>query len=271
MKVDIIIGGFQKCGTTALHSFLSKHPKVIGSNPKEVDFFNSELNFNKGINFYHSFFDHKPKLSKLRGYKFLDASPSYFSILKSGKTPERIYEYNKNIKLICLVRNPIDRAFSAWNMYKKRFEAGEGDWWIKWITKRNGKIPDDIIRRTKDEYESFDLYVQNEIKAINEGREISCKILKAGFYSEGIWIYKKYFGENLIVVKNESLYSNTSFELIKIADFLELQKFDWQILQNEKVFEGNYSNKPDTSTINLLDNYYSDSNNKLNELTGIKY
>lgn len=271
MKVDIIIGGFQKCGTTALHSFLSKHPKVIGSNPKEVDYFNFDVKFNKGVDYYHSHFDHKPKFSKLRGYKYMEASPSYFTELNKGKTPERIYEYNKKVKLICLVRNPVDRAFSAWNMYKKRYETGEGNWWDKWMIKRNGKIPDNIIRRSKEEFDNFDLFISNEINAINERKKIECKVLDLGFYSKGILAYRKYFTENLLILKNETLNLNTSEELMKIANFLALEDFDWNVFQNEKIFEGNYSGSPDVSTINLLDDFYLESNKKLFELTGVNY
>jgi len=43
MKVNILIAGFQKCGTSALHSFLSEHPNIIGSNPKELDYFKQQL------------------------------------------------------------------------------------------------------------------------------------------------------------------------------------------------------------------------------------
>lgn len=271
MKVNIIIGGFQKCGTTALHSFLSNHPKVIGSKPKELNFFDSELNFKRGEDYYHSFFDRKPKLYKIRGFKFLESSPSYISFRNSEKISERIYKYNNKMKIICLVRDPINRAFSAWNMFKNRYESGNSEWWINWVLERNGKIPDQLIRRTNDEYESFELFIQNEIRAINEDRNIECPILNRGIYFHGISVYRKMFGENMIVLKNENLNEDTPKVLITISNFIGLEEFNWNKFQNQKVYEGSYSEKPDTSTVNFLTDYYREPNKMLYDLTGINY
>lgn len=268
MKVNFIIAGFQKCGTTALHSFLSSHPKVVGSNPKETDFFNYE--FHKGYSFYHGKYFRKVKFSNLRRINYLDTSPSYLIDKNVIETAERIYEYNKNVKIIGLVRDPVHRAFSAWNMYKKRYESGNKDWWIKWVENRYGERPD-VIRRQEDEYQSFYLYIKNEIEILQNNRKIECPILDLGLYAEGIKVFKKQFGENFKILRNEDLEANTAKELETIGTFLNLKQYNWKQFENKKVFSGIYHSEIDDDARSILTDYYRLNNEQLKSLTGIKY
>lgn len=274
MKVDIIIAGAEKCGTTALHYFLSKHPKVIGSNPKELHFFNVDPSYNKGFEHYHSFFNRKPKFGKLRGYHYMEASPSYIAdtnIALLESTAGRIHKYNPYAKIIILVRDPAKRAFSAWKMYKERFEKGDTDWAIKaWIEKGN-KLPENFNRRTEEEFSDFELYVKNEIEAKKSGRSIELNVLRNGHYEVGIGIFKKQFGENLFVLKNEDLNRNTGEVLEKLAADLSLSKFDWKSFAGVKIFTGKYSDKPTDAAVALLKDYYREADQQLKLLTGISY
>lgn len=270
MKVDFIIAGYQKCGTTALHSFLSKHPKVIGSKPKEIDFFNYSENYNKGVSYYHSFFEKKCLIHPFLGYKYLEATPSYLSDYELELTVNRISNYNPNIKIIGLVRNPIDRAYSAWQMYRERFINGNKDWWVDWVAKRTGEMPF-VIRRNKEEYEDFHLFVVNELNAIENNKKIECGVLEIGLYSTGINYFTKKFKNNFLVIENESLNNDTTASLQRIADFLRLSKFNWEIFEGKKIFKGVYDRKIEDKTRNLLNEFYFVSNKELYRLTSIKY
>ena len=57
---DFIIVGAQKCGTTTLHYSLTKHPEIFMSNPKELNFFQEDENYSRGIEWYSSFFGKCP-------------------------------------------------------------------------------------------------------------------------------------------------------------------------------------------------------------------
>lgn len=270
MKVDIIIIGGQKCGTTALFEFLTSHPKIHGSEPKELDFFNYKARFSKGIKNYHSNFPIISFPKRITGHKFIEASPTYLTDNNVEITAKRIYNYNRKIKIIALVRDPVERAYSAWNMYKDRYERGMLDWWYKWMEDRTGQYPMAISRKS-EEFSSFTYYIQNELKALEKGNAIEGEILSKGNYSKGIEIFKKEFGKNFHIVKNEDLNENTVNQLKQISKFLYLQDYDWEKFKKTKIFKGNYLPNNENQAIELLKGYYKKSNEELFNLTGIDY
>ena len=117
-KINFIVAGAQKCGTTALHYFLEKHPNIALPDKQELHFFDNEDLFSKKINYnpLHESFEPIGK-SIVAG----ENTPSY---IYWKPAIERIWRYNKEIKLIILLRNPVLRAFSHWNMQRERgYEA----------------------------------------------------------------------------------------------------------------------------------------------------
>lgn len=126
--VDFVIGGTQKGGTTALDAYLREHPEVcmadksdwasstahaktFAAGQKEVHFFDKEehfLNGNPDYSRYHRRFNPE-KSHRVLG----EATPSY---MYWNEAPRRIWEYNPSMKLILLLRDPIERAYSHWNM-----------------------------------------------------------------------------------------------------------------------------------------------------------
>ncbi len=113
-KLDFIVIGAQKSGTSALDAYLRLHDNIVMSTEKEIHFFDNENYFlNKpDYNVLGKYFPQKiPK--KLHG----ETTPIY---IYWRPCIERIYDYSKKIKLIALLRNPADRAFSHWNMEVSR-------------------------------------------------------------------------------------------------------------------------------------------------------
>jgi len=106
-KVDFILIGAMKCGTTSLASLLASHPDICFSHPKEPDFF-IQSDWRDRQEDYHSLFSNTQ--TKLWG----EGSTSYTKFPK--RTPhdiaKRIYLYNPDVKLIYLIRNPLDRIIS---------------------------------------------------------------------------------------------------------------------------------------------------------------
>ena len=96
--------GVQKSATTWMYSMLTSHPEIKGAKGglknKEVNFFNRS--YFLGFDWYNNKFE------------FGDHIVGEFSTLyfPECSVPERVYKYNPDIKLILIVRNPIDRAFS---------------------------------------------------------------------------------------------------------------------------------------------------------------
>src|SRR5205823_5136114 len=115
MRVDFVIGGTQKGGTSALDSFFRQHPQIcMPETKKELHFFDKEENFSGRSNYkkYHRHFDPNPQ-QRVIG----EATPIY---MYWNSAPYRIWSYNPKMKWILVLRNPVERAFSAWNMETKR-------------------------------------------------------------------------------------------------------------------------------------------------------
>lgn len=106
---DWMVIGASKAGTTSIATWLHAHPGVHVSSLKEVRFFDTDANFERGPEWYSRCFD-TPAPEQLVG----EATPSY---LWHPQAPSRIAQLLPNVKLIALLRNPADRFHSQyWHM-----------------------------------------------------------------------------------------------------------------------------------------------------------
>jgi len=108
-KVDFAIIGAQKSGTTSLAYQLSQHPEVVISKEKEPHFFSKRDDWQGALDEYHQLFSHKP------GRCFGEASTSYSFYDEYPKAAARLAQYNPALKLIYLLRHPVDRMESHYN------------------------------------------------------------------------------------------------------------------------------------------------------------
>ena len=137
---NFVVVGVMKGSTTAASKNLHKHVDVYCVNPwwkakinahyshnitglaqglgheksKEMDFFNRWKNYQHGIDFYKTYF---PVYRIAMG----EASPNYFycNEAKSSNTLKRMKRHIPDAKIIIILRDPIDRAFSHWNHIQK--------------------------------------------------------------------------------------------------------------------------------------------------------
>ena len=113
---NLVVIGSQKCGTTALHSYLSRHPDIAMSTPKELDFFVAERNWSRGVDWYRDHFD---PAAAVRG----ESSPNYTAHPQHPGVPERMAELVPEARLIFMVRDPVERARANWvHTYSNRVE-----------------------------------------------------------------------------------------------------------------------------------------------------
>lgn len=111
---NFIIIGAAKSATTTLTTILPNHPDVFISKPKEPKFFGR--NYDKGWDWYASRF-RAGQHHALRG----EGSTMYTSKLGSFRhTPELMHQYLPDLKLIYIVRHPLDRIVSQWRHYRGR-------------------------------------------------------------------------------------------------------------------------------------------------------
>lgn len=102
---SLLIIGAQRSGTTSLFNYLVQHPDVLPPLGKEIHYF--DLHYDRGLNWYRGRFPYAHRLR--RGALTLDASPYY---LVHPLVPERAARLLPELKLIALLRNPVDRALS---------------------------------------------------------------------------------------------------------------------------------------------------------------
>lgn len=105
---DFIIIGAMRAGTTALAERLSHHPDIAMSKLKETDYFIAEKNYARGPHWYQSLF---PPGKPIRG----EASPNYTKNDVFHSVPQRICADRPDVKLIYIVRDPVDRFWSHYN------------------------------------------------------------------------------------------------------------------------------------------------------------
>src|SRR5581483_11050016 len=115
-KLDFLIIGAMKAGTTSLHRYLAGHPGLYLLPEKEVPYFCNEEYRARGWDWYaREFFSQAPP-DKLRG----KSTPQYMA--REGMAT-RIHAEMPRVRLIALLRNPVERAYSQYKMEVKR--AGE--------------------------------------------------------------------------------------------------------------------------------------------------
>ena len=108
---DFLILGAQRGGTTSLFRYLERHPDIVGSTRKEIHYF--DYQFGRGDRWYRGHFPlascrrHRPAL--LTG----EATPYY---LACPQAPRRAASKVPRARLIALLRNPVDRAWSHYRM-----------------------------------------------------------------------------------------------------------------------------------------------------------
>lgn len=121
---DFIMIGAAKAGTTAVHSYLAEHPDIFMSEVKETNYFAYALDASGRLVYgtpglhrfpitsagaYHNLFEKGGK-AHARG----EASPIY---LECPQSAARIHDAIPSARIICGLRNPVDRAYSDYLMY----------------------------------------------------------------------------------------------------------------------------------------------------------
>src|SRR5437773_2403810 len=192
-RLDFIVAGAQKSGTTALHYFLAKHPNITMGDQQEIHFFDDDATFAATVD-YERLHKHYPLVvpSTIAG----DCTPSYIYFKPAA---ERIWKYNPKIKLLVLLRNPVERAFAHWNM--QRFK---------------GREPLDFFDAVREE--------KTRIAGAPPAETRRFAYVDRGFYARQLERLFKFFPrEQVKVVKFEQFRKKQRETLASIFSFLRLE------------------------------------------------
>jgi hypothetical protein len=113
-RVDFVVAGVQKAGTTAIHDFLAQHPEVALLRDQALHFFDKEENFLSPPDYGILHGNFRP------GRRWRIAGEVTADYLYYPQALERIAAYNPRMKIIISLRNPTERAFSQWNMRREK-------------------------------------------------------------------------------------------------------------------------------------------------------
>ncbi len=108
MLPNLIIIGAMKCGTSSLHRYLNLHPQIHMASLKELDFFVSEKNWGKGLDWYEEQFLSSANSIKIYG----ESSPNYTKHHIFSGVPQRMHSMVPEAKLIYILRDPVKRILS---------------------------------------------------------------------------------------------------------------------------------------------------------------
>jgi len=237
---DFIIIGAMKGGTTFLWKYLKKHPDIQmaenhfnKSNKKEVRFFDEEKNWMRGKRWYRRLFNDN---NKLQGEK----SPEYLNTYKSHK---RMYKTVPRVKLIILLRNPVTRAFSEWNMERISYERTLLD---KKKIKRGPMI----------EKLSFEQTIKD-----------NPKIIERGLYISQINNLMRYYPRSqILILISEKMKKTPQESYDEVLDFLGLKRI--KIKPKKEVNKAGYIKLMRKETENLLYQFYEPYNQELFNFLG---
>jgi hypothetical protein len=228
---DFVIIGAQKGGTSFLYHLLTRHPLVEPAARKELHFFDQPELFDNGAGWYRRCF---PRLGSKDGQRSItgEATPYY---LFDPPVAKRMAEIVPKARLIALLRNPVDRAYSHYQMQVKR-----------------GTEPRTFEEAMEQEHSSY---------------------VSRGIYVDQLLRWFEFFGkEQMLILKSEDFFERPVETLKVVLAFLDLP--DWQPEASElqqRRHVGTYKQKMDPSTRQRLEAYFEPYNQRLYECLDVDF
>lgn len=247
-KPSFIIAGIQKGGTTSLYNYLNSHSQILSVFQKEIHYF--DFKYHKGTKWYAANFPFKWSVRKRQLVG--EATPTY---LYSPLAPMRIKRFKADMKIIILLRNPIERAYSD-------FKYG-----VKLGTRSASANFED---RVKTELDWLDKNIERLKKDENAGFLVTnhCHYLGPGLYD--IWLSNwqdQFPAEQLLVISSSELFKHTQQTMDRVHNFLGIDSFTYGSL---KAYNTNSYPEITNECYDLLNTFYRPHMQKLESMTNLK-
>jgi len=249
---DFIIIGAAKCGTTALYFYLTQHPGVAPAFKKEVYFF--DRRFGRGMVRYQAYFPtflekYYAKQIRKQDLATGESTPCY---LFHPHVPRRVFETIPGVKLIVLLRNPVDRAYSHYHMkLRSRHETLS---FKEAIEREEERLRGELEKMLADEnYFSF--------------KRQHYSYLARGVYVEQLQNWMNFFPkEQMLILTTEAFYKDLSTTFQRVLAFLNLPGWEPQVYRTYNAIP--YP-KMDASLRKRLIAYFEPHNHRLYEFLGL--
>lgn len=240
---NFLVIGVKKGGTTSIYHYLIQHPQILPAIKKEIDFWS--FYFHRGLDWYRA---HFPKIPDSDKFLTGEASPSYFD---APDTPARLFHFFPKIKLIVLLRNPVDRTIS--NYYHEVRSNSE-----------NISV-EEVINSKLDKLIKVSSSLSKEKDYWNYQGDYIASSVYIDWLQKWLTIFPR---EQLLILKSEDFYSQPAITMKQVFNFLDLP--DYQIPDYPKLNAGSYSSISESIRQNLSD-YFQPHNQRLEEYLGMKF
>lgn len=254
---SFIIIGVQKGGTTSLYEYLLQHPKIIAPKEKELHYFD---NYNETSD--------KEYLSKFPSEYFnnkisFEATPRYIYFPETAK---KINAYNPKMKFIVVLRDPVERAFSAWNMYKQMSEDK-----VQVEKSRLHELSNPTDKNHTyfyaNKFPEFEKWVDFEMSNEFPADLTEPSIIKRGYYKTQIDEYLKYFNEDAFLFLDfDEFKKDVPACLGEISEFLNIKPFTDLKMNLSPKNKRTYDSVLNDKTYNKLLKHFQEKNKGLKEI-----
>lgn len=239
---DFIVIGGQRTGTTSLFHSLAEHPRLTPSFRKEVHYFDIHY-VNHDQNWYRANFPLRGPSEKLA----YEATPNY---LAHPDTPKAMKSLLPDVKLIALLRNPVERTYSSW-----RFLVYRG---LEQRTFREA-IDSELAGGAEEENHS----------PRKQTGDMRFAYLRKSRYAEHLERWLTFYDRSqMLIVKSEDLFQQPAKTMERILGFVDL-------VPSPKVSMQHIHATPSTSLSTedrlWLEEYFEPHNRRLEDLLGEKF
>ena len=242
---DYIIAGAQKSGTTSLWYYLNEHPLVEQPMAKEMNYF--DLRFDHPLKWYQMHFPlrHSDCDSELGRPTLTGESSAYYML--HPLAPQRIAQTLPSVKIILLLRNPVDRAFSHYQLKLRR---------------RQEELSfEDAIEAEESRLEGEEERIRRDPNYCSVSHE-RYSYLTRGRYLEQILRWQAALpASQLLLLESGEFFQKTAEVYQRVLQFLSLPGFEPTRFGNR--FPGKYTDKMSPHTRRKLIDYFQPYNEQL--------
>jgi len=243
---DFLILGAMKAGTTALFNYLGQHPQIVMPSVKELHYYDQRRYTGWNVHDYICRFPRRNQ-DVLSG----ESTPFY---LRHPHAPKWVRHDFPDIRLIVILRNPTERAYSH---YQQRIRNGKTVESLQNLVSLEQKI-------MEGRWRSFFMDETDQYRDV-----IELSYLSRGRYLEQLEHWLEYFPRTrFLIIFSEELYTNQVRELNRVAKFLDISAFP-NNFSCPPVKVGKYDSI-DKHSKTILDDYFAPYNEKLFEFLGMK-
>jgi hypothetical protein len=251
---DFLIIGAQRCGTSALYSYLTQHPCVAPAAIKEIHYF--DTNHHRGLRWYKTHFPsalHRAFAKAVLDRDLLtgESSPYY---LFHPLAAARVRQTLPDVKLIVVLRNPIDRAFSHYHHAPS--SAGETLPFEEAIAREPARLAGERERMLRD-------------PAYQSAAHQHFSYLTRGVYADQLVAWFELFPrERFLVLQFEDVFRGPAAAYQRLVAFLGLPP--WQPPAFPRVNATSYT-QMDPALRQRLGGFFAPHNRRLYELLGVQW